>query len=325
MKLVLLGEPGSRRTAFWKKAAKAEQQDITCIPWSDYRSGMFDHCMVKIDPPDLHTDDLHKMNETLRGYCSTLHSLQKENCRFFNEPEGILQLLDKAFCKKKLQRAGIPVTPLCFDGVTSLDDLLEQMDKTHIFSVFLKPIYSSGAAGVTAFRFSPRTGRMVVYTSSLLQDGVLWNTKKLRRMEQRDEIRALLNEIFSLGVVIERWIPKQQFQNKSYDLRLVFQFDHLTFGVARQSHGPITNLHLNNQALSLEKLSLSDTRIHELEVLCRLAMQQFAGIQMAGIDVLFEQHSGKPYIIEMNGQGDLLYQDIFLENKIYREQIRLLS
>ena len=144
-------------------------------------------------------------------------------------------------------------------------------------------------------------------------------------MEQSDDIRALLNEIFSLGVLIERWVPKQKYQNKSYDLRLVFQFDHIAFGVARQSNGPITNLHLNNQALPMEKLSLSDTTMCDLEQLCRSAMAQFDGIRCAGIDVLFEQHSGKPYIIEMNGQGDLIYQDIFHKNKIYREQIRLLS
>ena len=42
---------------------------------------------------------------------------------------------------------------------------------------------------------------------------------------------------------------------------------------------------------------------------------------MAGIDILLERKTMRPLIIEMNGQGDLIYQDIFGENNIYREQV----
>ena len=34
---------------------------------------------------------------------------------------------------------------------------------------------------------------------------------------------------------------------------------------------------------------------------------------------------GRPYIIEMNGQGDLIYQDIFSENIIYRSQVEIMK
>ncbi|MGN0483920.1 MAG: STM4014 family protein [Lachnospiraceae bacterium] len=321
MKVILLGEPDSKRTRFWMQAAKAAKLDAACLAWKNYEFGMLKDAFVKIDPPNLQTSDLHEMNEKLQQYRILLQQMQKENCRFLNTPDGILQLLDKSACKKRLQDAGISVTTLCFEMIKTLDDLLEQMRETHIYSVFIKPIYSSGAAGVTAFRFSPKTGRMVAYTSGILQDGVLLNTKKIRRMEQKDEIRALLNEIFSLDVIVERWIPKQKFQNQSYDLRIVQQFGKTAFCVARRSNGPITNLHLNNQALEISQLALSEEKKAELEGLCQSAMEQFPEIQMAGIDVLFEQSSGKPYVIEMNGQGDLIYQDIYHKNSIYLEQI----
>ena len=42
---------------------------------------------------------------------------------------------------------------------------------------------------------------------------------------------------------------------------------------------------------------------------------------MAGIDILLEKKNMRPLIIEMNGQGDLIYQDIYGENNIYREQV----
>ena len=38
-----------------------------------------------------------------------------------------------------------------------------------------------------------------------------------------------------------------------------------------------------------------------------------------------EKESLTPRIIEMNGQGDLIYQDIFNENTIYRRQAELLK
>lgn len=46
---------------------------------------------------------------------------------------------------------------------------------------------------------------------------------------------------------------------------------------------------------------------------------------MAGIDLLLEKGTMRPRIIEMNGQGDLIYRDIYGENRIYQEQIRWLS
>ena len=40
---------------------------------------------------------------------------------------------------------------------------------------------------------------------------------------------------------------------------------------------------------------------------------------------MLDRGSRKPRIIEINGQGDLIYQDIFSENKIYTEQVNMLS
>ncbi|EHQ7586508.1 hypothetical protein KSO20_004262, partial [Salmonella enterica subsp. enterica] len=50
-------------------------------------------------------------------------------------------------------------------------------------------------------------------------------------------------------------------------------------------------------------------------------MRLFPGIRLAGIDVLLTT-SLTPYIIEINGQGDLIYQDAQQNNLIYQAQIR---
>ncbi len=105
-------------------------------------------------------------------------------------------------------------------------------------------------------------------------------------------------------------------------MRVVFQFGHIAFMVARQSAGPITNLHLNNQALPVASLGLTPPILDEIGNICAQACSAFPGLSMAGVDILLEQGTLRPRIIEMNGQGDLIYQDIYGENRIYREQAR---
>lgn len=46
---------------------------------------------------------------------------------------------------------------------------------------------------------------------------------------------------------------------------------------------------------------------------------------MTGIDLLLEKGTMRPRVIEINGQGDLIYQDIYRENRIYQEQVRFLA
>jgi hypothetical protein len=40
------------------------------------------------------------------------------------------------------------------------------------------------------------------------------------------------------------------------------------------------------------------------------------------VDVLIERGTDIPYIIEVNGQGDHVYQDMFAHNSIYIQQIK---
>ena len=160
------------------------------------------------------------------------------------------------------------------------------------------------------------------YTSCCVRGDELVNTKTIYRLEGKEEIRQLLRAVLSLGAIVERWHPKASYRGKSYDLRVVWQFGAISFIVARQSSGPITNLHLNNSPLSWRELGLSDSLLAETSQLCGEAMKLFPGLSMAGIDILLEKGGKQPRIIEINGQGDLIYQDIFHENTIYKRQIK---
>lgn len=48
-------------------------------------------------------------------------------------------------------------------------------------------------------------------------------------------------------------------------------------------------------------------------------------LQYAGVDVLIERGTDIPYIIEVNGQGDHIYQDMYADNSIYTRQIETIK
>ena len=207
------------------------------------------------------------------------------------------------------------------EDIQEPEQLISQMHENHCYSVFVKPRYFSGAAGVAAFRVQPASGKMMLYTSCRLENKELINTKKLSKLSGCSEIIDILEKLLTLGCVVERWHPKADFRGKSYDLRVVFQYGHIAHIVVRQSDGPITNLHLNNQALDVQSLGLDAGMLQNIADICSRATAGFEGLNMSGIDILLEKKTMRPLIIEMNGQGDLIYQDIFGENNIYREQV----
>jgi len=322
MGVKLVGVKNSKRTEYFLMAAKELQIPVDFVEWQEINGSVLQNDVVKIDPFVFEESVLSEMNGLLEGYRLQLKRLLTKDCHFLNSPEGILSVLEKGRCKKMLIRNRVPVTELLSDRVRTIEELYEIMEKEKVFSVFVKPVYSSGAAGVAAYRRLPGKNREVLYTSCCLQKGTLFNTRKLYRLERWEEIQPLLEAVLSLGVIVERWHPKASFCGKSYDLRVVWQFDRMEYVLARQSKGPVTNLHLNNAPLAIERLGLSAQTIDEVENVCRQAMKCFPKLSMAGIDVLLEKETMKPYIIEMNGQGDLIYQDIYKENRIYKRQIK---
>ncbi len=332
----LVGTRGSRRTEFFEKAAGgcagryrfeewealAERLSGTDIP--DWRGSV-----VKIDPPSWKTVCLEEMFPQIQQYSTLLRQMEQTGCEFLNSPRDILQVLDKSGCKRRLEEAGVCTTQLLAERVGSREELWRLMDFYRTGGVFLKPVFGSGAAGVAAYR-RMRAGagsgeREVLYTSCYLEHGRLINTKKLFRLEETEQIRLLLEGLFRLGVMVERWTPKAVFRGRAFDLRVVWQFGRVAFVVARQSKGPITNLHLNNGAFDWRTLGLSQETLDGIEMLCARSMELFPGLNMAGFDILLEKYTGRPCVIEINGQGDLMYQDIFDENRIYKEQMTWMS
>ena len=329
MDMFLIGEETSKRSIYFKQAAELRNVSFRQIEWNTIKDrfdlGQLQGAVVKIDPPSYKTVHLCNMQELLAEYRNDLQRLSQVQGCFLNAPEMIELLLDKRETKLRLQSHGVSVTEMFEEKIQTMEQLIKFMKEKRCYSVFVKPRYFSGAAGVAAVRMNPVREEVLVYTSCCLDGDMLVNTKKLSLLRDKEKIAKLMEQLLTLDCVVERWHPKSEFQKKSYDLRVVYQFGHIAYMVVRQAGGPITNLHLNNQALSIGELGLEQKKIEEIKELCKEAVALFPGLNMVGIDVLLEKGSLRPRIIEMNAQGDLIYQDIYGENMIYGEQIEVLN
>ena len=337
----LLGNADTKRTDYFRQAAKKAGLPICFADWNDWErqweSLTETELFLKIDPPLWKSCFLEELDSLTADYKKKLDKLAKaaDACKieYFNHPSAIAELLDKRACKKKLKQNGLPVTESLeaaeeeAPNRLSVETLLEMMERCGIHQVFIKPVNGSGAAGVSAFRWQPRSGRMILYTCAMEnpETGRLVNTKRLRRFTDRKQVLSMIGRLLELGCIVERWYAKAEHNGFSYDLRAVVQDGRMDFILARLSSGPITNLHLNNHPLKGNELGLPCHVMEDVEQLCIRAAGCYPELRSVGIDVLLEKGSLRPRIIELNGQGDLIYQDIYGQNRIYLHQAEMMK
>lgn len=334
MSIILMSDEKSKRSIFFQKAAMELKKQVHIVPlnakgilevkrWSQQESKKI---YIKIDPLTYATSEVNQLPVIISNYRHWLEELQTiPNVSFLNTPKVILETLDKIACKRKLTQRGISVTPFFEDKVTTISELRALAKKEKAYQLFIKTNWGSGAAGVVAYRQNPIKGEERIFTSLKYDHGALYNTKVLRQIIDSQEIEQILDTLLKQPTIVERWIPKATHNGLAYDLRVVWQFGKIEKMVARQSSGPITNLHLNNRALSVEQLKLSAELLEQIEKLCNDAMLLFPGLNVAGIDILISKDKKQARIIEINGQGDLIYADIYKGNSIYRHQIERMS
>lgn len=327
-RIVLIGAEGRRREYFLRAC---EEAGVSPVVFSIGDPSLLEHLcpgdVVKVDPPSNPSAFFGDLNRYIAAYEEVLEDLgRREDLFFLNHPEAIRATLNKKHCKAVLEGAGFPTTPMLnFEG-KSFSELLAFLHERRCSKVFVKPNVGSGAAGVVALAVHPRSGEVLAETSlrpAVRDDGTAdyVNTKRLRRYTDREEVGRMVETILGAGAILERWIAKERAGDAAYDLRAVVQFSKLVFLQARGAkRSAITNLHLNNFALESDAVGLSAEERAEISSLAVRATTLFSGLQVAGLDVLLEKGSRKLRIIEVNGQGDLMYRDIFEENRIYREQ-----
>lgn len=341
--LILLGDPLSKRTLYFQRAFLTLLQtqqipasiSLDCLDYAAIEDiQRFDSAIIKLDPPALNLSDISALNNHMAQHYQMLSSRlarpEFARCRYLNPLSEIQFTLNKRTLKQRLRQYNIACTPQIIpadcqsqpDGYfEDFDALVATLKQQKIHKVFIKHNLGAGAAGILALNLHPSAPKMMAYTTCHLHDHQLINTKKIWQHQDHAHIKRIVNVLLQQGAIVEKWLAKAQHHGNSYDLRVVYQFGQIVHKVVRFSKGPITNLHLNNQAADISVLALSPTILDKIDALCHAAMACLPDLRVAGIDVLLSAHTLTPYIIEINAQGDCIYNDMLNGNLIYQQQI----
>lgn len=322
--VLVIGDNLSKRVTYLKKAGNDLNININCIGWNEIKNYNFsDFDFIKIEPPTYEDANISNLNFLISNYIKDLKYLQNiKNINFLNNPKSIYETLDKIKCKQKLIEKNIPVTNMIAYNIKNYDELINILIEKKQFKVFIKPKYGSGASGVIAYQFNNKSFKEIAYTSiKLNKDNQLFNTKNIYKIDNHNIIREIINKLCKQNIIIETWEPKMKFENTSFDLRVVYQFGKISFIAARGSKSPITNLHLNNCAIPIKKINLDENIISDIDNICKNVISCFENLNICGIDILLTPNK-KIKVIEVNGQGDLIYQDIYNKNQIYKTQLK---
>lgn len=325
MQIIVVSNSLSKRIEYFVEAGKHLQTEVCFMTYEELFSclPLLRQAVIKLEPCVSDETDFLKYALLNQAYKETLQRLGEmrlsDDVCFLNTPHALLRALDKKETKQVLMDRGLKVTPM-LPSPRSFDELRELLTGCGR-GCFLKPRYGSGAGGVMAIRYQPNRNKWVVYTTLQQVDGVIHNTKRIHRLSTEKEMIPLAEAVMQTEAILEEWIPKEQLQGENYDLRVVCRESEIDYIVVRCSKGSITNLHLNNKAHWWNELSLPEVVRQQIYFQCQEAVQSL-DLQYAGVDVLIERGTDIPYIIEVNGQGDHVYQDMFAHNSIYIQQIK---
>ena len=325
MQIIVVSNSLSKRIEYFVEAGKHLQTEVCFMTYEELFSclPLLRQAVIKLEPCVSDETDFLKYALLNQAYKETLQRLGEmrlsDDVYFLNTPHALLRALDKKETKQVLMDRGLKVTPM-LPSPRSFDELRELLTGCGR-GCFLKPRYGSGAGGVMAIRYQPNRNKWVVYTTLQQVDGVIHNTKRIHRLSTEKEMIPLAEAVMQTEAILEEWIPKEQLEGENYDLRVVCRESEIDYIVVRCSKGSITNLHLNNKAHWWNELSLPEVVRQQIYFQCQEAVQSL-DLQYAGVDVLIERGTDIPYIIEVNGQGDHVYQDMFAHNSIYIQQIK---
>lgn len=339
---VVLGVSGSKRSRGLRVAcAQWGQAAPRIVEWAEWlaRPSLLDEalaspCVFKIEPPGDDPRAHHRLMQQgaallgepepapllhgevagarawFEGFRAAMRSLaeqlaQHPHAAAVNTPADIVAMTDKLACQHRLQAAGLH-TPRLLGPITGHDALLHLMDEQALDRVFVKAQYGSSASGVVAFRRNRRGQQQATTTAHLVHDGGtarLFNVKRVRRYEQADEIRQVVDRLAAEGAYAEAWVTKPRCGEGHFDLRVLALGGRPAHRVARVSAHTMTNLHLDAHRADPAAL-LSDAEMRAAEQAVARAAAAFPGSRVIGFDIV--PHATAPWVLEANAFGDLL-------------------
>lgn len=254
-----------------------------------------------------------------RGYCRFLAAMQRQvkdsgvSVSWVNSPGSIAAMFDKRTCWQLLERRGLqlPALPAPVGSIKSYEGLQAAIKASGMKRLFIKLACGSGAAGVIAYQMNPRRGEELAITTIGMEESAggtsFYNAGLLRRYREPADIRRIIDWVCREGAHIERWIEKESFGSKSFDVRQLVVNGEACHTVLRLSSTPITNLHLRNErSMDVDRLLSVEVK-QAVKQTAEDALRAFPGSSSAGVDILVQRGSGATYAIDINPFGDLLY------------------
>lgn len=260
------------------------------------------------------------------GFSTLMNQILQDapNARWFNHPEDIITMFDKPRCKKLLPHA-IPPLP----SFSSYDDFFEFVQTQPRKRYFIKLNYSSSASGIIAYEFNARQNReRGISTIEFIHENgenKFFNSLIIRKYSQKNELKTIIDFLFSEGAFVEPWIAKATHENQTYDLRVLGIKSKRHHSIGRLSRSPMTNLHLGNKRCSTDQLNISQKQWHEIDQIVEYTMTHFHRSLYAGLDIILPDGEDRsPILLEVNAFGDLIPQLLFEGKNSYEAEIMAL-
>lgn len=268
-----------------------------------------------------HAGQLYHPSQWFRGYVRLLAGIDREaktlwpEARYVNEPAAIAGMFDKRYTHRLLTEAGVPVPRLLADPAELPDyvALRERMRAKRMPRVFIKLASGSGACGIVAYQVNPATGAELAITTIGVENyvakpPVYYNALKPRRYSDSVIIRQIVNWLLRHGAHAEQWIAKAAVNERPFDIRQLVVAGEACHNLARISRTPFTNLHLRSERRAVDAMGLRPETVQSVRRIAERATAAFAGAAVAGVDVLLSAGSLRPYVLDVNPFGDLLYR-----------------
>lgn len=246
------------------------------------------------------------LSEYHRGFCGLLDVIARLPIPKMSDPAEIAVMFDKweshlRFTEMSLRRPGSRLAP------RSLAEFRATMGPGG--RVFLKPLHGSSASGVCALRWGNKGEQLfapieINRSNSRVR---LFNSLKVRTYDAYADIGEILGQLLPQGMIEEQWIAKAPIENGRIDLRVLVINGEARHRVVRQSHNPMTNLHLGNRRGDLEQVRevYGEQAVIDCLRLAEKAASCFPKTLYAGVDILLNRR-GEALVGEVNAFGDLL-------------------
>jgi hypothetical protein len=337
--MLVIGNPENRRISFFQDALLSLGQDPACvISWLDILQGksnwqeqLNNARLIRIESPGenflveqeilalgglefakklpLEKGRIYYPGVWYQGFKKLLIQIKEQASRslWFNHPDDIICMFDKPKVKELNPGQCLAACP----AFETYDEFLEYASSHAYPRFFIKLSYSSSASGVIAFEYNRKNAKGQAQTTIELvrknNQNYFYNSLKIKKYSKADELREIINFLFSQGAFVEPWIPKARHENSVFDLRILAINGKRHHTIARCSHTPITNLHLGNQRCLADELGLPAERWQQVDQLVTQVMQSFPNTLYSGLDILIPQSEARlPLLLEANAFGDLL-------------------